>query len=36
MLILDIEGERISFPTEQLVAMKALKDNPHFSEVTFG
>ncbi|TOE82972.1 transcriptional regulator, partial [Vibrio parahaemolyticus] len=23
------------FPTEQLVAMRALKANPHFDEVTF-
>lgn len=34
-LFLEIEGEHIPFPTEQLVAMKALKDNPHFSDVTF-
>ncbi|MGR5232836.1 Rho-binding antiterminator [Vibrio rotiferianus] len=35
-LFLEIEGERTSFPTEQLIAMRALKDNLHFSEVTFG
>ncbi|WP_104025745.1 Rho-binding antiterminator [Vibrio hyugaensis] len=35
-LFLERNGERTPFPTEQLIAMKALKDNPHFSEVTFG
>lgn len=34
-LFLDINGEHIAFPTENLVAMRALKANPHFSEVTF-
>ncbi|HHX8494114.1 Rho-binding antiterminator [Vibrio diabolicus] len=34
-LFLDMDGEHIAFPTEQLVAMRALKANPHFDEVTF-
>ncbi|CAE6933992.1 COG4568 Transcriptional antiterminator [Vibrio sp. B1REV9] len=35
-LFLDVEGEHIAFPTEQLISMKALQENPHFSDVTFG
>ncbi|HCG9756026.1 TPA: transcriptional regulator, partial [Vibrio parahaemolyticus] len=34
-LFLDMDGEHTAFPTEQLVAMRALKANPHFDEVTF-
>lgn len=34
-LFLDVAGERTSFPTEQLIAMRALTENPHFSEITF-
>ncbi|MGR5236311.1 Rho-binding antiterminator [Vibrio alfacsensis] len=34
-LFLDIGGEHIPFLTEQLAAMRALEDNPHFSHVIF-
>lgn len=34
-LFLDIDGEHIAFPTDHLLAMRALKINPHFTEVTF-
>lgn len=34
-LFLDINGEHIAFPTENLLAMRALKANSHFTEVTF-
>ncbi|MBR9789568.1 MAG: transcriptional regulator [Vibrionaceae bacterium] len=34
-LFLDVDGEHIAFPTEQLLTMRALKANPHFTEVTF-
>ncbi|MGP8308814.1 Rho-binding antiterminator [Vibrio sp. YIC-376] len=34
-LFLDVDGEHIAFPTENLLAMRALKANPHFTEVTF-
>ncbi|BDR15478.1 Rho-binding antiterminator [Vibrio sp. STUT-A11] len=34
-LFLDVDGEHIAFPTELLLTMRALKANPHFTEVTF-
>ncbi|MDF2155849.1 Rho-binding antiterminator [Vibrio sp. CAU 1672] len=34
-LFIDVEGEHIALPTEQLLSMTALSNNPHFNQVKF-